>query len=232
MTVARLWFDHVPPGPRHDPAVSAGSVILAISTRTLRGVEPSRGTRRREDTPPEFRAAVESLCAVQLRPEVILEQTSAPKRVAPYAYAMTADMEDEGASGRLVLLHDPGGQQAWHGQYRLVTFVRAELEPEIAADPMVLTVGWSWLTEAFEDRRAAQTAASGTVTRVSSESFGGMAGRPATAEVEIRASWTPLDADLGPHMLAFSDVLTTAAGLLPLPAGVVPMPTQRGARRR
>lgn len=207
-------------------------MLLAISGRTLRCVEPSRGTRRREDTPPEFRAAVESLCAVQLRPEVILEQTPAPKRVAPHAYAMTADLQGEGATGRLVLLHDPGGQEAWHGRYRLVTFVRADLEPEIAIDPMVLTVGWSWLTEAFDERNATYTASSGTVTRASSESFGGMAGRPATAEVEIRASWTPLDADLGPHMLVFSDVLTTAAGLLPLPAGVVPMPTQRGARRR
>lgn len=196
-------------------------------------MEPSSGTsRRREDAPPGFRAAVRSLRAVQLRPEVVLEQTAAPKRLAPHAFAMTAEIDDQPATGRLVLLHDPAGQEAWHGQYRLVTFVRAELEPEIAADPMVLTVGWSWLTEALEQRHAGHTASGGTVTRVSSESFGGMAGRPATAEIEIRASWSPLDTDLGPHMLAFSDVLTTAAGLLPLPAGVVPMPTQRGARRR
>lgn len=211
------------------------SVLIAISGRTLRYVEPSSGTSRRsEDTPPGFRAAVESLHAVVIRPEVVLEQTSAPKRLAPHAFAMTAEIDDDAAAatGRLVLLHDPAGQEAWHGQYRLVTFVRAELEPEIAADPMVLTVGWSWLTEALEQRHAGHTASSGTVTRVSSESFGGMAGRPATAEVEIRASWTPLETDLGPHMLAFSDVLTTAAGLLPLPPGVVPMPTQRGARRR
>jgi hypothetical protein len=29
---------------------------------------------------------------------------------------MTADIEDEGATGRLVLLHDPAGPQAWHGE--------------------------------------------------------------------------------------------------------------------
>lgn len=209
------------------------SVIFAISGRTLRSVEPSSGpSRRREDTPPDFRAAVQSLRAVQLRPEVIIEETTAPKRLAPHTFAMTAEIDDEPATGRLVLLHDPGGQEAWHGQYRLVTFVRAELEAEIATDPMLLTVGWSWLTEALEQHDAGHTASSGTVTRVSSESFGGMAGRPASAEIEIRASWTPLETDLAPHMLAFSDVLTTAAGLLPLPAGVVPMPTQRGARRR
>jgi hypothetical protein len=169
---------------------------------------------------------------VTFRPEVVIEETPAPKRLAPHAYAMTADVDDEAATGRLVLLHDPSGPEAWHGQFRLVTFVRAALEVEIAADPLLLRVGWSWLTEALEQRGAAYTASSGTVTRVASESFGGMADEPASADIEIRASWTPDDTDLGPHALAFSDVLTTAAGLLPLPAGVVPIPTQRGVSRR
>lgn len=173
-----------------------------------------------------------SLCAVQFRPEVIIEETPAPKRLAPYAYALTADVADEAGTGRLVLLHDPGGQEAWHGDSRLVTFVRASLEPDIAGDPLLLGVGWAWLTEALDHRGAGYTAASGTVTRVASESFGGMAGEPATADIEIRASWTPLEPDLGPHALAFSDLLATAAGLLPLPAGVVAIPTQRGGTRR
>ena len=34
-------------------------------------------------------------------------------------------------------------------------------------------------------------APSGTVTSVSSDSFGGMAVEPPRAEIEIRASWTP-----------------------------------------
>jgi ABC-type nitrate/sulfonate/bicarbonate transport system substrate-binding protein len=67
---------------------------------------------------------------------------------------------------------------------------------------------------------------------VASESFGGMAGEPASAEIEIRASWTPLDPDLAPHALAWGDVLTTAAGLPPLPAGVVAIPPPRGGPTR
>jgi hypothetical protein len=68
------------------------------------------------------------------------------------------------------------------------------------------------------------TAASGTVTRVASESFGSMSDRPATAEIEIRASWTPLRYEqLGDHLVAWGDLLCTAAGLPPLPAGVVPL---------
>lgn len=190
-------------------------------------------SRRDDDDPPaSFLTAVDSLRQVTLRPEVSVDETPAPKRMAPYAFALTADVVDEAATGRLVLLHDPGGQEAWHGAFRLVTFVRAALEPDIAADPLLLGVGWSWLTEALAGRDAPYTAASGTVTRVSSESFGGMADEPATADIEIRASWTPLEVDLAAHALAWGDVLTTAAGLLPLPAGVVAIPSQRGATRR
>ncbi len=191
------------------------------------------GASRRDDVPPaSFLTAVDALRQARLRPEVSVEEAPAPKRMAPHAFALTADVIDEAVTGRLVLLHDPGGQEAWHGAFRLVTFVRAALEPDIAADPLLLGVGWAWLIEALAGRAAPYTAASGTVTRVSSESFGGMAGEPATADIEIRASWTPLELDLGPHALAWGDVLTTAAGLLPLPAGVVAIPSQRGATRR
>lgn len=182
--------------------------------------------------PAGFRQAVDSLRRATLRPEIEVEETPAPKRMAPHAFALTADVAGDAATGRLVLLHDPTGPEAWHGSFRLVTFVRAALEPEIAADPLLLGVGWTWLTDPLAGRSAPYTAASGTVTRVSSESFGGMAGEPATAHIEIRASWTPVELDLTPHALAWGDVLATAAGLLPLPAGVVAIPSQRGAARQ
>ena len=43
--------------------------------------------------------------------------------------------EDVG-SGRLVLLHDPAGNAAWGGTFRLVTFARAEVDPEMVTDPL------------------------------------------------------------------------------------------------
>jgi hypothetical protein len=147
-------------------------------------------------------------------------------------FALTVEVAGDAASGRLVLLHDPLGQEAWHGQFRLVTYIRAAVETEMATDPFVLGVGWAWLTEALAGRGAPYTAASGTVTRVASESFGAMAGEPPTAEIEIRASWTPLDPDLSLHALAWGDVLTLAAGLTPLPAGVVAIPSPRGGPER
>ena len=104
---------------------------------------------------------------------------------------------------------------------------------------MLAAVGWSWLTEALDAHGAAYAAASGTVTRVATESFGGMADDGGTAQIEIRASWTPLptgDAaaaialDLGPHVEAWGELLCTAVGLPPVPEGVSAMPSRRGQR--
>ena len=170
-----------------------------------------------------------------MRPGVVLEEAPAPQRLAPYAVAMTADVVDgdhELATGRLVLLHDPAGHEAWAGTFRLVTYVRADLEPEMAIDPLLPGVGWAWLLEALDARGIDYAAASGTVTRVASESFGAMDARPASAEIEIRASWTPLDAEVGVHLEAWCDLLCTAAGLPPVPPGVVAMPGRRGLHAR
>lgn len=185
--------------------------------------------------PDEFVAAVESLRAVStaLRTEVELDEVPAPKKLAPFAHAMTADVylaksdDNAVATGRLVLLYDPAGQDAWHGEFRLVTYIRAQLEPEMGADPMLLEAAWTWLTDALSSRDASYHAPSGTVTRVASEGFGGMADELASAEVEIRASWTPDHSDLTAHALAWGDALATAAGLPSLPPGVVALPSTR-----
>jgi hypothetical protein len=193
------------------------------------------GRREADDAPAAFREAQASLRAAAIRPEVVLDEVPAPSRLAPFAMALTAEVvaeTGEQATGRFVLLHEPLGQEAWQGTFRVVSYVRAELELELAADPLLLGVGWTWLTDALDGRRAAYAAAGGTVTRVSSESFGGMSGRPATAEIEIRASWTPLEPALGAHVEAWADLLCSSAGLPPLPAGVVPMPPRRPSRGR
>lgn len=183
-----------------------------------------------EAPPPPFRRALDSLREVQLRPEVTLEEAPAPQRLAPFAVAMTADLGQQGeelGSGRFVVLHDPSGHDGWDGTFRVVTFARTSLDPEMAADPVLTEVGWSWLLECLAARGAEYSSPSGTVTRVASESFGGMADRPASAELEIRASWTPTTDDLAPHLTAWADLLCTAAGLPPVPPGVIPLQERR-----
>jgi hypothetical protein len=187
-----------------------------------------------EGAPQAFRRALESLRGVRLRPEVVVTETPAPQRLAPFAVALSADVvvgvDDELGTGRFVLLHDPAGHETWDGTFRVVTFVRAALERDLADDPLVPSVGWSWLVEALDQHGATHTAASGTVTRVASEPFGTMADRGPTAELEIRASWTPTDSRLAPHLEAWGELLATVCGLPPLASGIVAMPRARRLR--
>ncbi|MBD8870531.1 DUF3000 domain-containing protein [Nocardioides donggukensis] len=183
--------------------------------------------------PDDFRVAVESMGAARLRPEVLCEQMPAPQRIAPYASALSADVtvdDTDVGTGRIILLHDPAGNDAWAGTFRCVAYTRAEIDPELAADPMLAAVGWSWLMEALEAHGAEFTAPSGTVTCVSTESFGGMADEEAGAQLEIRASWTPTTLEIAPHVEAWGELLCTAVGLPPVPEGVTAMPSRRGQR--
>ncbi|MBV9023570.1 MAG: DUF3000 domain-containing protein [Streptomycetaceae bacterium] len=196
-----------------------------------------------DGTPLAFRRAVGALRTARVRREVTLEATPAPKRLAPYAYALEAAVIVEGeelADGRFVLLHDPGEPEEWHGVFRLVTLARAELEPEMAADPLLPEVCWSWLTGALEARGAVYTEVSGTVSRSSSHYFGGLADRADTTQIEVRASWTPGEtvaggSDAAAHLAAWCELLCTCAGLPPAVAdpgasGVVSLPNRRGPR--
>src|SRR6188472_674097 len=184
------------------------------------------------EAPDEFRVAVQQMRAATLRPEILAEEMPAPQRIAPFSSAIAADVTVDGedvGGGRLVLLHDPDGNDAWQGTFRCVAYARAEIDPELVSDPLLAGVGWSWLTEALEAHGAAYAVPSGSVTCVSSESFGGMADEPATAQLEIRASWSPTG-DLTPHVEAWGELLCTAVGLPPVPEGVATMPSRRGQR--
>jgi hypothetical protein len=177
------------------------------------------------EVPAEFLRALHSLRGARLRPEVHLEEVPGPGRIAPFSVALTAEVrlprDEEGlASGRFVVLHDPAGQEAWDGTFRVVSLVRGTLEPEVAADALLGEVAWTWLEDALTGSGITAHAVGGTVTRVLSQSFGALADRPDEVEVEIRASWTPLDGELGPHLMAWATLMCTTAGLPPMPDGV------------
>lgn len=173
--------------------------------------------------PELFTYAVAALKSLRPRPELHLDEVRPPQRLAPWAYAFTAEINgpaDVLATGRLVLLHDPDGQDAWGGVLRVVVFVRAELDAELADDPLLPAVGWSWLTDALEASGARYTALGGTVTDTSSARFGDIAGPARTDDLELRASWTPLDKDLAPHGLAYFDLMASVVGLPPVGVGM------------
>jgi hypothetical protein len=221
---------HEPPdresGPRRRP------------TRTLLQVALVDGSGKRA-APGDFEQVAAAISALAVRPELVLDEVPAPTRLATHALAFSADVHDEDGeeigSGRLVLLHEPGGHDAWGGDYRLVTFVKAEVEADVVGDPLLPGVGWSWLLDSLADHGLSATAVGGTVTQVTNESFGALAEQPTAAELEIRASWTPVPGEDAPaalveHARAWLDLLCTAAGLAPLPEGVVALPRPRPAR--
>lgn len=183
-------------------------------------------TRRTQDPPAEvpavFQSAVEALRQVvesEHREELELEDMPAPQRLAPYSAALSASVyrdDLEIAGGRLIILYDPAGRNGWVGGFRVVAYVRADLEPELAADELIGSVAWSWLIESLEP--VGYAGVSGTITRAVSEAFGEKRDEPATNELELRASWSPTGDDLTGHVLAWCEVMCTAAGLPP--AGV------------
>jgi hypothetical protein len=153
--------------------------------------------------------------------------------MAPFTWACSSEVvwqQEEVASGRLVILHDPEGDDSWKGEYRMVALVQAQLEPEFAIESMLGDVAWSWVTESLELHEATSRELGCTATRVVSQSYGAMAGRPSTVDIEMRVSWTPTDAELGPHFAAFSAMLAAAGGLPPAPAQVAPLNPSHRAR--
>jgi hypothetical protein len=181
-------------------------------------------------TADTFARAVAGLRSTRPRDEITVSELPAPQRLAPFAYALSGTVrgaeqarltagEDatDIATGRLVLLYDPAGHPAWRGTMRLVSYVTAELEPDLAADALLAEVAWSWLLDALDAHGAAYTALAGTVTQTTSTRFGDLAGPPPAADVEIRASWspTPSAGDLGAHAQAWCSLLASAAGLPP-----------------
>ncbi|WP_418276718.1 DUF3000 domain-containing protein [Isoptericola jiangsuensis] len=182
------------------------------------------------DVPERFSAALDTLRGRRTRPEVRLVEIPGPKRVAPFSLALEGEVvadATELATGRFVVLHDPAGQDAWQGDFRVVTLVRAQLEAELAADELLGEVAWTWVTENLETAGVGVVAEGGTVTRVHSSSYGALAGTPDAVDLEIRASWTPVDTDLGAHLEVWADLMATVGGLPPLPDGVTALDVRR-----
>ena len=178
-----------------------------------------------------FERLLDQLRIFTPRPEVVLEEVPAPQKLATYAFAFSADVsngklgdeEDELASGRFVLLHEPGGQESWEGEFRCVTFVRADVDTAMQQDPLLPEFGWGWFLSALDGAECTIAAPSGTVTRVSSASLGKLSPRNDASEIEIRASWTPVindSSELIKHISGWCTLIAEVAGLEEIPDGV------------
>lgn len=195
------------------------------------------------DTPPaqqpprQFAAAIASMRAATARAELALSEIPAPGSLAPWSFALAADVtparhggDSELGTGRFVLLFDPEVPEAWGGQFRVICFAQAPLETEMGVDPFLADVAWSWLVDALDTRGASYTAASGTATRILSTGFGQLQSQGDGAQIELRASWTPDDHDIGAHVEGWGELLCMLAGLPPAIEGVSLLSARRAGR--
>lgn len=174
-----------------------------------------------------------------VHPAIEIGPIRPPQRLAPYSYAVGAEVQqqahentdeqfDGDAFGRLILLYDPDGDEAWNGTMRLVAYIQADVDESLASDPLLPEVGWSWLVDALESRSEPLTALGGTVTSTSSVRYGDIAGPPKAHQLELRASWTATSIELASHVEAFCEVLAYAAGLPP--AGITELKGRDASR--
>ncbi len=174
------------------------------------------------------------MSSAQVRADIEIGPIRPPQRLAPYSYAVGAEVVhvddgdvagqgDSDAFGRLILLFDPEGDEAWNGTMRLVAYIQADLDAAVAEDPLLPEVAWSWLVDALESRNEPFNALGGTVTATTSVRYGDIAGPSHAHQLELRASWTATSVELATHVEAFCEVLAYAAGLPP--AGVAQLRT-------
>lgn len=168
---------------------------------------------------------------IKWRNEINTEIISYTPTIAPYGMALAAEVknfETEG-NGKLIILYNPKGNPDWQGSFRFVSYTQADVPMEMVSDPLLAEVGWSWFEEGLCNNQAKYTNPSGSVSVQFNKCFGALAETEANAEIEIRASWTPIlsEADLSPHLLAWQDILCLTTGLQVLPPGVVQIPILR-----
>lgn len=189
-----------------------------------------------QTVPEPFAEAVNSVRRAVPRSELSVSEITAPVNLAPYSIALAADVsparhgsDSELGTGRFILLYDPSAPEAWGGVFRVVCFVQAPLETDIGIDPFLADVAWSWLVDALEAKGAKYTAASGTATKIISTGYGELADQGDGAQIEVRASWTPTDADIASHVEGWGELLCMLAGLPPA-EGVSSLSARRAGR--
>jgi len=187
--------------------------------------------------PALFGLALQSVHAASTRDELVLSEIPAPTGLAPFALALAGDVRPTRhgvdsllGTGRFVLLYDPSAPEAWGGTFRVVCFAQAPLDAEMAGDPMMTDVAWTYLRDALDARSAVYSAASGTSTKVLSTGFGELAGQSDSAQLELRASWTPDESSVAASVEGWSELLCLLAGLPPTAEAVGLLPHLRAAR--
>ncbi|MEO0024567.1 MAG: hypothetical protein RL196_1008 [Actinomycetota bacterium] len=182
----------------------------------------------------EFRIAAQTFRHAALRSELGVVQISAPQNLASEAIAFAANIETEATgahgdlgTGRFILLHEATEQEQWGGCFRIVCFAKSPLETDLGSDAQMAEVSWDWLTESLIRHGARFAYEAGTATRIISSGFGSLAGQSDHAELEMRASWSPLEDEMAAHLEAWQDLVCIMSGFPPVVEGVTALKVNR-----
>lgn len=162
---------------------------------------------------------------VSPRQEISLTQIPSPKGIAPEAIAISAEVDHEIASdhgvSRLVFCRDPEIPDGWHSEFRIIGYAKSPIEIEMAKDDFSSAMPWEWLKDSLKHSGAKFDHEAGTTTTVISTGHGALLTQPQHGELEIRASWAPLDFDLANHLIGWIELLALISGLPPSESKVV-----------
>lgn len=182
-----------------------------------------------DTAPGEFLSALSELRSVATPPNLTLEEIQAPYSVAPYAASLSGEVlrknrqeniDDILAHGNFTVFYSPVIIPEWESKFRVVTIVRADIDPEMGVDPLINDVSRAWLNESLVLAQAQFDCLRGTVTQVMSQSFDGNSSHDQESQLEIRCSWSPLprmshgqvDWELGLHLESWINLLFATSG--------------------
>ena len=174
---------------------------------------------------PVFKSMLEGISSISPRPDVAIAQIPSPKGIAPEAIAISAEVvhttaSDHGVS-RLVFCRDESMPEGWHSAFRIIGYAKSPIELDMAKDDFTSSMPWEWLKDTLSKNGASFEHEAGTTTTVISTGHGSLVSQPQHAELEIRASWAPVDENLAGHLVAWIELLALISGLPPADEKVV-----------
>ena len=177
------------------------------------------------DVSETFQGMLSGISEVESRDEIVLTQIPSPKGIAPEAIAISAEVAHETASdhgvSRLVYCRDPEMPEGWSSEFRIIGYAKSPIELEMAKDDYTAAMPWEWLKDCLKESGAQFAHEAGTTTTVISTGHGPLVAQPQHGELEIRASWAPLDFDLSNHLRGWIELVALISGLPPKDGTVV-----------
>lgn len=155
-----------------------------------------------------------------IRQELEVAQIPSPKGLAEECIALSVNVKHENDSidhavSRLVFAYDSEIPEGWNSNIRVIGYAKSPIDLEMAKDEYLANLPWEWLREALVKNDAHFSHDAGTSTTILSTGHGALIGQPQHAELEIRASWSPVGESIQPHLIGWSEMVALLAGLPP-----------------